>query len=132
MENPNSDKLVWMQNGEPGSLFCNDETDGESIRVCNLISEGLLAYKPGTGDVIPALAKEWSANKDLTEWTFKLADGLKWSDGTPVTSDDVVVTWTAEWDAANPLHKGRTGVFDYFSSFFTSFLNPPPTPTPKS
>ncbi len=129
--NPGSDKLVWMQNGEPISLFCNDETDGETLFACEQITESLLSYEPGGGAVKPGLAKEWSANKDLTEWTFKLFPNVKFSDGSDFTSDDVVTTWTALWDAANPLHKGRTGAFDYFSSLFGSFLNPPPTPTPK-
>jgi peptide/nickel transport system substrate-binding protein len=124
-----SDKLVWMQNGEPISLFCNDETDGETLRACEQITESLLSYEPGGGAVQPGLAKEWSANADLTEWTFKLQEGVKFSDGSDFDSEDVVASWTALWDAANPLHKGRTGQFDYFSSLFGGFLNPPPPPT---
>jgi ABC-type transport system substrate-binding protein len=121
-----SDKIVWMQNAEPISLYCADETDGETLRACEQIDESLLSYEIGGGTVKPGLAKTWSANKDLTEWTFKLGDGIKFSDGTPLTSDDVVTTWVVQWDAANPLHKGRTGAFDYFSSLFGGFLNPPP------
>jgi hypothetical protein len=30
------------------------------------------------------------------------------------------------WDAEHPLHVGNTGGFDYFSAFFSGFLNPPP------
>jgi peptide/nickel transport system substrate-binding protein len=119
-----SDKIVWMQNAEPISLYCADETDGETLRACEQINESLLGYEIGGGNVVPGLAKEWSANKDLTEWTFKLED-TKFSDGTPLTSEDVVVSWTAQWDAASPLHKGRTGAFDYFSSLFGGFLNAP-------
>jgi ABC-type transport system substrate-binding protein len=128
---PGTDKLVWMQNGEPISLYCNDETDGETLLACEQITESLLSYEPGGGNVEPGLAKEWSANKDLTEWTFKLVE-TKWSDGTAFTANDVVVSWTALWDAASPLHKGRTGAFDYFSSLFGGFLNPPPVATPAS
>ncbi len=91
-----------------------------------------MSFKPGAGDVQAGLAKEWSANKDATEWTFKLADGVKFSDGAALTANDVVMSWTVAWDAANKLHKGNTGAFDYFSGFFGGFLNPPPTPTPKS
>jgi peptide/nickel transport system substrate-binding protein len=132
VENPGSDRLVWMQNGEPISLFCNDETDGETLLPCEQINESLLSYEPGGGAVQPGLAKEWSANSDLTEWTFKLHEGVKFTDGSDFDSEDVVTTWLMMWDAANPLHKGRTGAFDYFSSLFGGFLNPPPTPTPGS
>ena len=34
------------------------------------------------------------------------------------TAKDVVRRWAAQWDAANPLHKGRTGVFTYFNALF--------------
>lgn len=125
MTNPDGDQIVWMQNGEPISLFCADETDGETLRACEQVSESLLGFVPGGGDVVPVLAKEYSANADLTEWTFKLVEGAKFSDGSEFDSEDVVTTWMMLWDAANPLHKGRTGVFDYFRSLFGAFLNEP-------
>jgi ABC-type transport system substrate-binding protein len=132
LANPAGDKLVWLQAGEPGSLYCNDETDGEALEVCEQINESLLAYKPGAGDVVAGLADLPTANADATEYTFKLAAGAKWSDGSAVTANDVVASWNATWDAASPLHKGRTGAFEYFVAFFGGFLNPPPAPTAAS
>ena len=41
-------------------------------------------------------------------------------------ASDVIVSYAAQWDAANPLHKGRTGGFDYWLALFGGFLNPPP------
>jgi len=41
------DTFVWVQNGEPGGLYCADETDGESLRVCGQISEGLFGFVTG-------------------------------------------------------------------------------------
>jgi peptide/nickel transport system substrate-binding protein len=40
----------------------------------------------------PYLAKSWSVSPDKLTWTFHLRTGLKWSDGTPLTSKDVA--WT--------------------------------------
>ncbi len=76
--------LVLMQNAEPISLYCADETDGETLRACEQILESLLDYKPGSGKVVPALATEWTANEDLTEWTFTLRDGVKFHNGASV------------------------------------------------
>jgi peptide/nickel transport system substrate-binding protein len=132
LDNPGAGQLVWEQAGEPGSLYCDDETDGEALEVCEQINEALLSYKPGTGDVTAGLAGMPTANSDATEYTFKIADGAKWSDGTAVTANDVVATWDAVWDASSPNHKGRTGAFDYFSAFFGGFLNPPPVATKSS
>ncbi|MBT6278043.1 MAG: ABC transporter substrate-binding protein [Chromatiales bacterium] len=36
------------------------------------------------------LAEEFSANKAVTEWTFKLKKGVKFHDGSPMTADDVI------------------------------------------
>jgi peptide/nickel transport system substrate-binding protein len=119
-------QFVWMQNAEPLSLYCADEEDGESLRACEQINEALLAYKIGGTAVEPALAEKYSANADLTEWTFNLRKGLKFSDGSDLTAKDVVASWAAQWDAASPLHKGRTSVFTYFNALFGAFLNAPP------
>jgi peptide/nickel transport system substrate-binding protein len=41
----------------------------------------------------PQLAKEWSVSEDGKTWTFILNDGAKWSDGKPLTAEDVAFTW---------------------------------------
>ncbi len=40
----------------------------------------------------PELAEEWTANSDVTAYTFKLRKGVEFHDGSPFTADDVV--WT--------------------------------------
>jgi ABC-type transport system substrate-binding protein len=123
MQVPGQDTFVWMQNAEPISLYCADETDGESLRACEQIFQSLLSYERGGTAVEPGLADMPTASADLTEWTFVLRDGVKFSDGTPVTADDVIKTFQVQWDAADPLHVGRAGDFTYFSSLFGGLLN---------
>jgi peptide/nickel transport system substrate-binding protein len=41
----------------------------------------------------PMLALSWSHNGDGSVWTFKLRPGVKFSDGSPMTADDVVYTF---------------------------------------
>jgi len=127
---PGSGPLVWMQAGEPVGMYCNDESDGETLDICEQVNEALLSFKPGTGIVAPGVASLPTSNADATQYTFKLIPGIKFSDGTAVTANDAVLSWDVEWDASSPLHKGHTGTFDYFSGFFNGFLNPPPTATP--
>lgn len=119
------DTFVWMQNAEPIGLYCADETDGESLRACEQINESLLSYEIGGSAVQPGLATEWSANDDGTVWTFTLRDGVTFHDGSHFDANDVVASYVAQWDAANPLHVGRDGNFTYFSAFFNGFLNAP-------
>jgi ABC-type transport system substrate-binding protein len=124
-----SGQLVWVQSGEPISLWCGDETDGETIIPCYNIYEPLYSFKFGTSETQPDLATSYDANADLTQYTFHLRQGVKFSDGSAFTSADVFATYTAMWDYKNPNHKGNTGVFDYFSSLFGGQLNLPPAPT---
>lgn len=120
---PEGDQLVWMQNGEPAALFCSDETDGETLRGCQQIYEGLLNYTPGGVEVVPALAESFTGNTEATEYTFKLRPGVRFHDGAALDADDVVASFKMVWDAKDPNHKGRTGTFEYFGAFFGAFLN---------
>lgn len=52
--------------------------------------EPLLKLDPKNLDVIPNLAKSYQANDEKTIYTFNLREGLKWSDGEPFTSADIL------------------------------------------
>jgi peptide/nickel transport system substrate-binding protein len=120
------DTFVWMQNGEPAGLYCADESDGEALRVCEQVTESLLAYEVGGTAVVPGLAESCDPNDDLTEWTCNLLTGVTFSDGSEFDANDVVMSYAVQWDAANPLHVGRDGSYTYFSALFGGFLNAPP------
>jgi len=119
-------QLVWMQNGEPISLYCNDETDGESLRACEQVLESLLAYEVGGTEVKPALATGCEANEELTEWTCTLREGVQFHDGSKLDANDVVMSWIVAWDASHPLHIGNTGAFEYFTYLWGNLLNAEP------
>ncbi|PKN86798.1 MAG: peptide ABC transporter substrate-binding protein [Chloroflexi bacterium HGW-Chloroflexi-8] len=123
MDPAGRDTLVWMQNAEPISLYCNDETDGESLRPCEQILESLLSYQVGGTVVEPGLATSCDPNDDLTVWTCHLQSGVKFHDGSTLDANDVVQSWVVAWDAANPLHIGNTGAFEYFTYLFGNLLN---------
>jgi len=117
------DTFVWMQNAEPISLYCGDETDGESLRACEQIVQALLTYEIGATAVEPALATSCDPNEDLTVWTCHLREGVLFHDGSTLDANDVVVSYGIQWDAANPLHVGNTGQFAYWGALWGGFLN---------
>lgn len=43
-----------------------------------------------SGQFEPDLAERWEVSEDSTEWTFYLREGLKWSDGEPFTTEDIM------------------------------------------
>ncbi len=125
-QNPKSDKLVFMQGAEPISLYCADNTDDETSRACVQIFQSLTAFKVGSTEIEPSLAEKWDVNADGTEWTFHLRKGVKFHDGSDLTANDVALTYIVQWDVSNPLHKGKTGDFAYWTTYFAAFLNAPP------
>jgi len=55
--------------------------------------QGLTTENGITGKVEPALAESWKISRDERRVVFTLRQGLRWSDGTPLTADDVVFTY---------------------------------------
>jgi ABC-type transport system substrate-binding protein len=123
---PGKDTLVYMQNAEPISLYCADETDGESLRPCQQVVETLLEYDPDTGEPMPELATGCESNEDATVWTCTLQEGILFHDGSELDANDVVASWSVGIDAANPLHVGNTGSFDYYAYLWDGLINAPP------
>ncbi len=108
------DTFVWMQNAEPISMFCADETDGESLRACEQVMEPLYTYEVGGVAVQPALAEKCEPNEDLTVWTCTLRQGVTYHDGSGFDANDVVATFTMGLDASSPLHVGNTNAWEYY------------------
>ena len=121
--NPGKDTFVWMQNAEPISLYCADETDGESLAPCQQVVEPLLGYAIDSGDTEPRLATSCEGNADASVWTCTLREGVTFHDGSTFDANDVIASWAAGIDAANPLHVGNTGVFEYYSYLWGNLIN---------
>jgi peptide/nickel transport system substrate-binding protein len=118
------DTFVFMQNAEPISLFCADESDGESLRPCTQVMEGLYAYKINDTAVEPALATSCDPNEDLSVWTCHLRQGVTFHDGTPLDANDVVSSVTMGIDASSPLHHGNTDQWEYYG-YLMGLINTP-------
>ena len=78
--------------GLPDSL---DPARGEfaaAALIYKQIHAGLTEYGPD-GALAPGLAEYWSVDESGLVWTFRLREGLAWSDGHPLTAEDVA--WSA-------------------------------------
>lgn len=83
--------LVFSGISDPKTF--NFVLSNESPSVFSYIYEGLVTEDGLSGDVIPALAESWTISPDGLEIVFTLRQGLRWSDGAPLTADDVVFTY---------------------------------------
>lgn len=86
--------LVASTIGEGPKTFNPFNTkDNISSMMSEVMYDGLLTTHPITGQPVPKLAKSFTISDDGTEYIIKLRRGIKWSDGKPITADDVVFTW---------------------------------------
>ncbi len=74
-----------------------------SYEVIDQLFLGLTAFDPTTYDAVPELAERWTVSDDGLTYTFHLRQGVTWTDGTPVTADDMV------WTLRRNLHPDTAG-----------------------
>lgn len=58
---------------------------------------------------VPGLAEKWEISEDKLTYTYHLREGLKYSDGSPMTTEDVEFTWTLLHD---PSYDGLNSVVE--------------------
>jgi len=75
--------------GDPTSLDPQKISGDWENRIDGDIFEGLVTEDP-KDNPIPGQAASWTISPDQKVYTFKLRDGIKWSDGQPVTAQDFV------------------------------------------
>lgn len=90
-----SETLRINLTSEPPTLDWNKATDTTSSQVLNNVMEGLVAYNLADKELalVPALATEWKPSEKARVWTFKIRQGVKWSDGVDFTAQQVLDGW---------------------------------------
>src|SRR5437867_4631339 len=80
----------------PAEVAHFDVHQGASRVILCQMHNNLVRFNPADGlkTIIPDLAESWKASPDGKTYTFKLRDGVKFHDGTPLSSADVVATFS--------------------------------------
>lgn len=76
-----------------GHQSADPHRDGtqESRKVFSAAYDSLTTFTSSdVSEPDPGIAVSWSANDDATEWTFEIRDGVRYSDGSDMTLEDVV------------------------------------------
>ncbi len=110
--------LVFGAASDPISMDGAYVSDGESLRVIAMIFDTLITLKPGTTDVVPALATSWDSS-DSKNWTFHLRSNAKFTDGTPVDAKAVCFNFD-RWYNFKGLQQSPS-VSYYWSTLFGGF-----------
>ena len=87
--------------GEPTTFDPAAQGDVATAAVTSQVFEGLTALDPALV-VRPALASSWNVSEDGKRITFHLRSGLEFSDGSPLTGQDVVRSWIRLIEPALP------------------------------
>ena len=119
-ENANGSTLRVNLASEPDRLdpALNTTLDGGCLAVNSFA--GLYAYD-AVGALVPNLAEGYAVSEDGRTYVFTLRDGLKWSDGSPLTAADVEYSWKRAADPATGA--GYSYLFSVIEGYDSGELN---------
>jgi peptide/nickel transport system substrate-binding protein len=95
------DTFIEASIGDIGGLIPTLTSDQSSYEVGGLIYDGLVKTDKDL-NLAPAMAQSWTYSRDCLDLTFKLRQDIKWHDGYPFTSADVVFTYQAMINPKTP------------------------------
>lgn len=90
-----SDEKVVLTVGNVGKLDSPNVTVGYTVEAYELWNLHYATLTDKAADdfaTIPGLAESWEGSDDGLVWTYTLRDGLQWSDGEPLTAEDIAYT----------------------------------------
>jgi len=106
--------LVFGRGGDSVFLDPAAATDGESFKVTKNVFETLVNFGEQDTTINPGLSTEWEATEDGLSYTFQLAEGVKFHDGTDFNAEAVVKNFD-RW------MNGSEEKFPYYASMFGGF-----------
>jgi microcin C transport system substrate-binding protein len=99
----------------PGTLrIIGPDTTYWNRVVEEMVYERLLGSHPTTLEDYPGLATHWQISEDKLNYRYRINPNARWSDGQPVTAQDVVATWNFVMDPGlqSPMERLVWGKFD--------------------
>ena len=95
------DTFIEGSIGDASTLLPVLASDGASSEINGLVYSGLVRYD-GDLNIVGELAESWDISPDNLSITFHLRHGVKWHDGVPFTSADVLYTYQVYRDPETP------------------------------
>ena len=92
---------AWLTTGKYGGWIqmatsAKDDKGTTQYIQESMYGHSLLRWLKDGLEIGPGLIESWSSNTDQSEWTLNFRKGLKWSDGKPWTTDDIMFWWEDE------------------------------------
>ena len=96
--------LIFGRGSDSITLDPPRAEDGESVAVIDNVFDSLVRYSDDASKIEPALADKWERSADGKTWTFELAKGVKFHDGSDFNADAVVFTFERLLKKDHPFH----------------------------
>lgn len=109
--------FIWGRSADATKLDPATVTDGESVQVITNIFDTLVSFRPGTTEIVPWLATEWTPSLDKLTWTFRLRKDVKFHDGSDFNAAAVVFSFERQKDENHPARRPD----DQFAYFHNNF-----------
>lgn len=123
-------KLIADENAKKGGMlkfavsefpatfrqYGKDENSSTTRLINNMVYESLIGINPMTYDFLPSLASHWKVDADGQTYWYRINPNARFSDGHPVTTDDVLATYKLAMDS--------TILSPYTNSFYQEFDAP--------
>lgn len=94
----------------PKSLNYYLEQFSTTAQIFTMMFEPLTENHPFTLENVPHIAREWKISKDKKKFTFYIDPNAQWSDGKPITAEDVLFTYKTVMDPNNNTAVFRIGL----------------------
>ncbi|GAA2758913.1 ABC transporter substrate-binding protein [Actinopolymorpha rutila] len=84
----------WLEPGKYGGNLLLAVPTANDLQIRQyMYGHSLLRFVNDGLDIVPGLVASWESNADASEWTLHFRSGLKWSDGQPWTTADIMFWW---------------------------------------
>ncbi len=120
--NSSSKELIYCTEGSPASFNPQLVTDGVSMNAsAQTVFNRLVEFKPGSTEIIPGLAKDWTISKDKKTYTFNLKKDVTFHSNSffkptrKLNADDVIYTFKSQMDPKYPLSIPNAN-YEYFKA----------------
>jgi peptide/nickel transport system substrate-binding protein len=96
--------FIFARGADAQKLDPADVDDGESVNSMAQLFEGLVGFVPGTLEVEPRLAESYAISPDGMVYTFRIRDGVRFHDGTPLDAEAARFSFDRQMDPDHPAH----------------------------
>jgi oligopeptide transport system substrate-binding protein len=124
---PTAQILRYGNSAEPQDIDPQIVQGIPEFHLIQALYEGLATTDPKDLHAIPGLASSWDVSADGLVYTFHLRDNLQWSDASPITSDDFLMSWKRmispklASEYAYLIYNFVVGAKDYYDGKITDF-----------